>query len=248
MFLVAMVVTGLPPGNAGYNPPGNVSLYIPPVQPAKESMYMATQYWWYYPRVDNVGYYPDPQGPFRKPDTNVQIPGNYPVAAILPGVVTSVQSTSWGGQEVVTIKLDSPLNNLATHTFYEHMGSATVSQGQHVNQGDTIGYNNPDGMVPLGFGLYSGDVYGSGPAWDVLQQDIGPGGARLLDPVPLIESVAAGRAIANVVNTGGGILTNVPVLGAVAGASTTVIVVGILAVFLVIGVVIFISVKAVPKG
>lgn len=219
-------------------------------QPVIGDRYMAQQgqAWWYYPRIDNIGYYPDPQGPFRKPDTNIQIPGNYPVAAILSGVVTSEQNVSWGGQTVVTIKLDTPLNSLATHTAYQHMGSAIVSQGQHVNQGDIIGYNNPDGMVPLGFSLYSGDVYGSGPAWDILQQDIGPGGAHLLDPVPLITSIAAGRAIANVVNSGGGIMTNVPVLGAITGASTTVIIVGAIAIILVIGVVIFISVKAVPKG
>lgn len=208
---------------------------------------MAQQYWWYFPRIDNIGYYPDPQGPFRKPDTNVQLQGNYPIVAILPGVVTSVQNSNWGGQTVVTIKLDTPLNTLATHTFYEHMGSATVSQWQHVNQGDLIGYNNPDGMVPLGFGLYPGDVYGRGPGWDILQQDIGPGGARLLDPVPLIESVAGGRAIANVVNKGGGILSNASVLGAVTGASTTVLVVGAIAIVVVIGVVIFIAVKARPK-
>ena len=234
-----ILVTALPPGSGGCS-------CVHPL-PLKEIRRMVEQAWWYFPRIDNIGYYPDPQGPFRKPDTNVQIPGNYPIVAILPGVVTSVQDVSWGGQTVVTIKLDNPLNNLATHTFYEHMGSATVSQGQHVNQGDLVGYNNPDGTVPLGFGLYPGDVYGSGPGWNVLQQDIGPGGARLLDPVPLIESAKAGRALMTVVSSGGGILSNAPVLGAVTGASTVVVVVGAIAVVVAIGIVIFIAVKARPK-
>lgn len=134
----------------------------------------------------------DPAGPYWKPDTNVQVPGYYPIAAILPGTVTSVQQTGWG-QTVVTVKLDNALNSLATHTFYEHMSSANVQVGQRVTQGTLIGYNNPSGAVPLGFGLYSGDVYGSGSAWTALQNDLKPGGAGLLNPVSLINQVKAGK-------------------------------------------------------
>ncbi len=146
------------------------------------------QEWWTFPRIDNFGTI-DPAGPYWKPDTNVQLPGNYPITALLPGTVTSVQQTSWG-QNVVTIKLDKPVNSLATHTFYEHMSSSKVSLGQHVRAGDLVGYNNPKGAVPLGFGLYSGDVYGSGPSWQVLQDDLKPGGKGLLNPTSLLNKFA----------------------------------------------------------
>lgn len=146
------------------------------------------QAWWTFPRVDNFGLI-DPAGPYWKPDSNIQLPGYYPVTAILPGTVTNVQVTQWG-QHVVTVKLDQPLNNLATHTFYEHMSADGVQVGQHLNAGDLIGYNNPSGGVPLGFGLYPGDVYGSGPGWGILQNDLKPGGAGLLNPVALLNGFA----------------------------------------------------------
>lgn len=150
---------------------------------------MSSQAPWYtFPRIDNFGTI-DPAGPYWKPDSNIQLPGNYPVTALLPGTVTSIQTTSWG-QHVVTIKLDSALNSLATHTFYEHLSSSApgLAIGQHVTAGQLIGYNNPSGAVPLGFGLYSGDVYGSGSAWTTLQQDLAPGGAGLLNPTSLLNN------------------------------------------------------------
>ena len=147
--------------------------------------------WYTFPRIDNFGMI-DPAGPFWKPDSNIQLPGGYPITALLSGIVTSVQRTSFG-QTVVTVKLDSPLNGLATHTFYEHMSSATVQPGQRVSAGTLIGYNNPAGQVPLGFGLYSGDVYGTGTAWDTLQKDVCPGCANQLNPVSLLDSAKGGN-------------------------------------------------------
>lgn len=147
--------------------------------------------WYTYPRIDNFGTI-DPQGNYWKPDSNIQLPGYYPITALLPGTVTSVQTTQWG-QTVVTVKLDAPINSEATHTFYEHMSSAAVNVGQHVSAGDLIGNNNPPGTVPLGFGLYSGDVYGSGSAWQQLQSDLSPGGAGLLNPVALLNAAMSGQ-------------------------------------------------------
>lgn len=151
--------------------------------------------WWNYPRIDNFGQI-DPEGNYYKPDTNVQIPGGYPVVTALPGVVTSVQQTSWG-QNVITIKLDSALNQYATHTFYEHLGGVApgIVPGTHVTQGQLIAYNNPSGSVPLGFGLYSGDIYGSGDAWAILQSDLRPGGAGYLNPIKLIEQLQANQPV-----------------------------------------------------
>lgn len=171
---------------------------------------MAQQPWWSFPRIDNFGQI-DPQGNYWKPDTNILTPPGYPVAAILPGTVTSVQRTSWG-QSVVTIKLDSPLNALATHTFYEHMHDATVGVGQHVNQGEIIGNANYAGEgANLGFGLYSGDIYGAGPAWQTLQNDLKPGGAGLLNPIALINDIQQGR-IPTTINGAPTINTGNPVI------------------------------------
>ncbi len=147
--------------------------------------------WWTFPRIDNFGQI-DPQGDYYKPDTNVLTPYGYPVLAGVPGTVTSVQRTGYG-QSVVTIKLDNPLNSLATHTFFEHMHDATVVPGQHVTAGTQVGDANLAGEgANLGFGLYPGDVYGSGSAWPIEQQDLAPGGAGLLNPISLINQLKLG--------------------------------------------------------
>jgi len=153
--------------------------------------------WWsaQFSRIDNLGGY-EPESPpagsagfYVKPDTNVQLPPNYPIEAISPGTVTSVQHTGWG-QTVVTVRLDQAINDLATHHAYQHMSSANVQVGQHVSQGDLIGYNN-NGGVPLGFSFYSGDVYGSGSAWQVLQNDLtAHGNNGKLSPVAWLDSMA----------------------------------------------------------
>lgn len=146
--------------------------------------------WYSYARIDNFGQI-DPQGAYWKPDSNILTPPGYPITALLPGMVTSTQRTGWG-QTVVTIRLNSPINRLATHTFYEHMHDATVHTGQRVQAGDLIGHANYSGEgAALGFGLYSGDIYGSGPAWNILQNDLKPGGAGLLKPVSLLNAAAS---------------------------------------------------------
>lgn len=177
-----------------------------------------TRPWWTYPRIDNFGTL-DPQGPFWKPDSNIQLPGGYPIGAILPGTVTSVQNTTFGGQVAVTIKLDSPINGLATHTFYEHMSQAAVSAGQHVTFGQLIGYNNPAGAVPLGFGFYSGDVYGSGSAWGVLQNDLAPGGQGLLNPVNMLNNAANNKNVQGYTQASGNTNAASSFLSAIPGLS-----------------------------
>lgn len=155
---------------------------------------MATQSggapWYMYPRVDNIGS-PDPFGGFAKPDSNIQLPAGYPVTALLAGTVTSVDSSSpWGC--AVTVKLDSPINSLATHTAYLHMGGINVTQGQHVNVGDLVGTNGGSNAcgtqkVPLGFALYSGDAYGYGNAWNTLMANV----KGALNPVPVLNTAVA---------------------------------------------------------
>lgn len=152
--------------------------------------------WALYNRIDNFGQYDPQTGPngerYWKPDSNILTPPNTPVTSLYNGTVTNVRQTSWG-QTVVTIKMDTPLNTLATHEFYEHLGNATVTQGQHVKSGDLIGHTSSTPGVPaLGFGFYSGDVYGSGPEWQTLQNDLKPGGAGLLNPTAVLDAVKGG--------------------------------------------------------
>lgn len=152
--------------------------------------------WYQYNRIDNFGQI-DPQrgangSTYWKPDSNILTPPGATVTALLPGVVTSVERTSWG-QTVVTIKLSQPINRLATHTFFEHMHDATVTPGQIVDTGTVIGHANYAGEgASLGFGLYSGDVYGNDPGWSTLQADLAPGGAGLLNPVALLDAAKNG--------------------------------------------------------
>ena len=152
--------------------------------------------WAQYPRIDNFGQYDPQKGPngerYWKPDSNILTPPNTPVTSLYDGTVTNVRQTSWG-QTVVTIKMDTPLNTLATHEFYEHLGNATVVKGQRVKAGDLIGHTSSNPTVPaLGFGFYSGDVYGSGPEWQALQNDLKPGGANLLNPTGVLNTIASG--------------------------------------------------------
>ena len=154
--------------------------------------------WYTYPRIDNFGQI-DPEGDYYKPDSNVITPFGYPITALLSGVVSNVQYTSWG-QTVITIRLDNPLNNAATHTVYQHMHDATVKTGDVVSAGQLIGHANYAGEgANLGFGLYSGDIYGSNPGWTSgpypLQTDLAPGGAGLLNPVSILNEARAGQPI-----------------------------------------------------
>lgn len=151
--------------------------------------------WYQFPRIDNYGGV-EPFGGFAKPDSNIQLPPNYPVTALLPGVVTYIDAPgynvpAWGA--AITIKLDTPVNAIATHTAYIHLASipANVQVGTHVNAGDLIGYNggiNAAGTqkVPLGFALYNGDHYGFGQSWSQYL------GSAALNPVSLLNNYASG--------------------------------------------------------
>lgn len=149
--------------------------------------------WYTYSRIDEIGT-PDPYGKFPKPDSNIQVTDGHPVTALLAGTVTNIDRTSaWGC--AVTIKLDKPLNQLATHTAYLHLaGSIPVSVGQHVNAGSLIGFSGGSlacgsQKVPLGFALYNGDTYGYGPAWNTQMQYV----TTLLNPVPLLNAASSGQ-------------------------------------------------------
>lgn len=150
--------------------------------------------WVQQPRIDNLGQ-PDPYGGFPKPDSNIQTKTFQPIGALLPGTVTNVDTSSpWG--YAVTVKLDKPLNNLATHTAYLHLGQVSVSQGQHVNVGDVLGTAGAQPgfqQAGMGFALYPGDAYGRGSEWANMTVPNLTGNG-LLNPVPLLNQ-ARGIAV-----------------------------------------------------
>ena len=128
--------------------------------------------WWVYPIIDNWGVATDPQGAYPKPDINILLPANFPIANILPGTVSGIHrgDVSYGG--TVTIKLDTPLNPLATHIAWNHLIAIApgLQVGQRVNPGDIVAYGGADqslGSAPaaVGFILYPGDNYASDGAF-----------------------------------------------------------------------------------
>lgn len=145
--------------------------------------------WYTYPIISHFGQ-KDREGNYWQPDANLAVPNGTPVTMIGNGVVTSARITSFG-QGTVTIRLDVPINALATHFFFEHLNSMSVRGGQRVKTGDVIGSANANGIL-LGFGFYSGDVYGSGPAWGILQNDLQPGGKGLLNPTAFLDHLRNG--------------------------------------------------------
>src|SRR5258708_1935880 len=97
---------------------------------------MAFQGAWYQYQYDsNFGFYPDPVGPYAKPDANFyNIPNGTPITALASGTVTSVRRQPWGPLAYsVTIKMDNAWNSVARYTAYNYVSSPTVSVGQHIN-------------------------------------------------------------------------------------------------------------------
>lgn len=162
------------------------------------------QGWWDASAINNWGSFPDPQGNFPKPDINFILPANTPIAAILPGVVSGVNQPPNKGLPfppfgaVVTVKLDTPINDLANHYALLHLQRVTVSVGQRVKIGDVLGYgggNQTQGSAPaaVGFALYPGDYYGYGPEWDKYIQTPNHVPDARLNPTELINDITGGN-------------------------------------------------------
>ena len=119
--------------------------------------------WYQYPYIGNYGEYPDPFGPYKKPDYNFECPPGTPITALGSGVVSGVQvNPSWGeGTTSVTIKLDTAINDIATHMAYNFLASTNVKQGDKVNVGNTIGTASSKYGFGVAFALTNDDVYGT---------------------------------------------------------------------------------------
>lgn len=156
---------------------------------------MAYQPWYTYNRIDNYGYYPDPEGAFPKPDSNIiGLPDGTPITALGSGTISGINNPfilgavpSWG--QVITVKLDQPYNSVATHMAYLHLGSIApgISLGQHVDVGDVLGYSGSSvSGAATGFAFYNGDSYGYGPSWSQYV------GSSQLDPTAFLNIVQMG--------------------------------------------------------
>lgn len=152
--------------------------------------------WWNYNRLDNYGHFPDPQGNYKKPDVNVLVPYGYPVTMPMSGIVSGINSPDgsippYGA--TVTIKLDQPLNTLATHLAFLHMADITVRLNQRVSIGTVVGHagdgNHAAGSAPasLGVALTHGQYYGFGSDWQY-NANADPN----LNPAPFIDSLKTG--------------------------------------------------------
>lgn len=153
---------------------------------------MATQPWYTYPQDSPGGGYGEILDPFcangscsyLKPDTNICVPSGVPITNLLSGTVSGVRNMF--GQPSVTIALDNPPNNLATHIAYNFLGSSSVNVGQRVSAGQQIGIAKGTGVCTA-VALTSDPIYGTGAGFQ--QNAIGN---KLLDPRPLLQAAIKG--------------------------------------------------------
>ena len=172
--------------------------------------------WYKYPYTPDYGgvepYSPPPgtAGYYPKPDINIQCPDGTPITALLPGVISGINSSdghvpAWGA--CMTIRLDKPVNAVATHMAYLHLEplESHFQIGQHISKGDVIGYSGGQTAagsehVPVGIALCDGDIYGETGFRDQYL------GSAWLDPSGVLK--AAGNAGTGTSQTPGEMLTN----------------------------------------
>ena len=146
-----------------------------------------SQPWYKYPRIDDYASYPDPDGAFPKPDSNILVPDGVPITALASGVVSGINAPDGsqpGFGQVVTVKLDTPLNPIADHMAYLHLNQISCSQGQRVTFGTPVGVAGPNPQnAGTGFALYHDAYYGFGRTW---AQYVG---SPELNPVPFLNSL-----------------------------------------------------------
>ena len=167
--------------------------------------------WYKYPYVADYAAGQDPFGNFPKPDINIECPDGMPITNLRAGTVTGLNSSdgsvpAWGA--CVTLRLDKPVNEVATHIAYLHLEPipSFLTIGLHVPAGEVIGYSggaSAQGLekVPVGVALYNGDIYGFGPTWDLYV------GSAWLDPTPVLK--AAGNSGTGQSKTAGETITSI---------------------------------------
>lgn len=153
--------------------------------------------WYKFPYESDYGG-AEPYGPYAKPDINIQCPDGTPITNLLAGTITGLNASDGHVQAfgaVVTLRLDKPLNALATHIAYLHLEPLPnyLAIGQHVPKGEVVGYSGGQSAqgsekAVVGVALYNGPVYGEGPTFDLYNAVGNP----LLDPAQVLKK--AGNA------------------------------------------------------
>jgi hypothetical protein len=148
--------------------------------------------WYSYPQDSPGGGYgetPEPLDPrYHKPDTNIQVPAGTPITALLSGTVTDVSDRGrTAGGLSVTVLLDQPWNDVATHISYNYLGSTSVAAGQHVQSGQTVGIAGSPTGIFTAVALGSDNVWGSGPGFA-----LNAVGDPRLDPRPVLAAANKG--------------------------------------------------------
>ena len=158
--------------------------------------------WWTYPQINNWGAPKDPQGYYPKPDVNILLPANYPIVNILPGVVSGINDSRGTGLpsygSCITIKLDTPINALATHIAWNHLQAISPDMyvGRRVLPGQVVAYgggNQSAGSAPaaVGFILYPGDNYATDAAFSKYFR-YGHAPDQRLNPTPILTALNQG--------------------------------------------------------
>lgn len=156
--------------------------------------------WYKYPFDSGFGTYPDPLpgANYPKPDANFSgIPNGTPITALASGTVTGARAQPWGPEAYsITVKLDKPLNSVATHMAYNYVGKPQVSVGQRVGVGTTLAPSgNPYG-IGTAFALIDTDVYGTGSKNEPFSGTyVNPA----LSPVSFLKSIQGGNVSGDII-------------------------------------------------
>jgi hypothetical protein len=157
-------------------------------------MVVSTKPWWQFTPDNPSGSYgkiidPGPGNPtYLKPDVNIAVPPGTPITSAGSGIVTDVTDHGrFAGGLSVVVKLDTPLNKLATHVAYNFLGSATAHKGQRVSSGQQVGVAGSPYGILFALALTSDDTWGNGTFY------LNARGEPLLDPHILLSLLNTGK-------------------------------------------------------
>jgi hypothetical protein len=159
--------------------------------------------WYQYPFDSGFGTYPDPLpgANYPKPDANFAgIPNGTPITALAAGVVTGARAQPWGPEAYsITVKLDKPLNSVATHMAYNYVGKPQVSVGQRVGVGTTLAKSGNPYNIGTAFAFIDTDVYGTGSKNEPFT---GTYVNHELSPIAFLKSIQGGNVAASDITLG----------------------------------------------
>jgi hypothetical protein len=188
-------------------------------------------YWYQALSIGNYGVVKDGFGNYLKPDWNFECAKGTIIFSIGDGIVSGVvHNPAYApGTFSVTVKLTTPINEIATHEAYNFLESASVSIGDKASVGTTLGIASNKYGFGVAFALTNDDEYGDGT---FLKYN----GDMRLDPAPVIDAVLANQPQPTGGSTSSSLFSGL--------SSPVVIGVGLIALVL-IGIVLFVGLSAV---